>query len=104
MDSDLVPAPAPLQDHEYHEISDEENIHSPSLDLGPSLLAEMEMMFSSLGTQNHSLDHEGSNRSNELREKLNSKPRKQATVKPISANDQKTLDTAIAIANEITSR
>ncbi|XP_050513101.1 activated Cdc42 kinase-like isoform X2 [Diabrotica virgifera virgifera] len=104
LEGDLVSAPVPLQDHEYHEISDEENTNSPSLDLGPSLMAEMEMMFSSLGTQNHSLDHEGSNRSNELREKLNSKPRKQATVKPISAHDQKTLDTAIAIANEITSR
>ncbi|CAG9859645.1 unnamed protein product [Phyllotreta striolata] len=106
LESDLVPAPAPapLQDHEYHEISDEENPNSPGLDLGPSLMAEMEMMFSSLGAQNHSLDaHDGSNRSNELREKLN-KPRKQATVKPISAHDQKTLDTAIAFANEITSR
>lgn len=68
-------------------------------------MAEMEMMFSSLGQQNHSVDHEGSsNRSNELREKMNTKSRKQATVKPISAHDQKTLDTAIAMANEITTR
>ncbi|XP_023312279.1 tyrosine-protein kinase PR2 isoform X2 [Anoplophora glabripennis] len=105
LEGDHVPAPAPLQDHEYHEISDEENTHSPSLDLGPSLMAEMEMMFSSLGQQNHSVDHEGSsNRSNELREKMNTKSRKQATVKPISAHDQKTLDTAIALANEITTR
>ncbi|XP_057653112.1 activated Cdc42 kinase-like isoform X5 [Diorhabda carinulata] len=106
LESDSVPVPADLlQDHEYHEISDEENTPSPNLDLGPSLMAEMEMMFSSLGTRsNSSIDHEGSNRSNELREKLNAKTRKQATVKPISAHDQKTLDTAIAIANEITSR
>ncbi|KAJ8929303.1 hypothetical protein NQ314_018010 [Rhamnusium bicolor] len=104
LEGDHVPAPAPLQDHEYHEISDEENTNSPNLDLGPSLMAEMEMMFSSLGQQNHSLDHEGSNRSNELREKMNTKSRKQATVKPISAHDQKTLDTAIAMANEITTR
>lgn len=33
-----------------------------------------------------------------------SKPKKQATVKPISAQDQKTLDTAIAMANEISTR
>ncbi|XP_049821952.1 activated Cdc42 kinase-like isoform X2 [Aethina tumida] len=108
LEGDHVPAPAPLQDHEYHEISDEETNHSPHLDLGPSLMAEMEMMFSSLGTQNHAApyaaDHEGSNRSNELREKMNTKSRKQATVKPISAHDQKTLDAAIQLANELTTK
>ena len=43
-------------DHEYHEISDEENQGSPlrfdkalSFDLGPSLLDEMDQMFRSLG-------------------------------------------------------
>lgn len=35
---------------------------------------------------------------------MNSKPKKQATVKPISAYDKKTLDTAIALANELTTR
>lgn len=35
---------------------------------------------------------------------MNTKSKKQATVKPISAHDQKTLDTAIAMANEITTR
>lgn len=39
-----------------------------------------------------------------MREKMNTKSKKQATVKPISAHDQKTLDTAIAMANEITTR
>lgn len=100
--------PVALQDHEYHEISDEEgNNPSPNLDLGPSLLAEMEKAFISLGQQNHQhfLDHEGtSNRSNELKEKLSNSKKKQATIKPISAHDQKTLDTAIAIANEISTR
>ncbi|CAG9814390.1 unnamed protein product [Phaedon cochleariae] len=121
----LLDPPAPLQDHEYHEISDEERgeelgdgeSHSPGLDLGPSLMAEMEMMFSSLGSGGHRRGsreehghgvvdhHEGSNRSNELKEKMGTtKSRKQATVKPISAHDQKTLDTAIAMANEITAR
>ncbi|CAG9814391.1 unnamed protein product [Phaedon cochleariae] len=79
----LLDPPAPLQDHEYHEISDEERgeelgdgeSHSPGLDLGPSLMAEMEMMFSSLGSGGHRRGsreehghgvvdhHEGSNRS-----------------------------------------
>lgn len=43
-------------DHEYHEISDEENQESPrgfdkplSFDFGPSLLDEMDQMFRSLG-------------------------------------------------------
>lgn len=43
-------------DHEYHEISDEENQESPlrfdktlNFDFGPSLLAEMDQMFRSLG-------------------------------------------------------
>lgn len=43
-------------DHEYHEISDEENQDSPlrfdktlNFDFGTSLLAEMDQMFRSLG-------------------------------------------------------
>lgn len=108
LESDHIPLPpAPTADHEYHEISDDENNHSPGLDLGPSLMDEMELMFSSLGQPPPSpADHEGSNKSNELRERL-SKPRKQAAVKPISSHDQKmleTLDTALAMANEITTR
>ncbi|XP_066254029.1 activated Cdc42 kinase-like isoform X3 [Euwallacea similis] len=104
LDGDCAPAASSLQDHEYHEISDEETNNSPQLDLGPSLMAEMELMFSNFGNQSQSVDHEGSNRSNELKEKLNAKPKKQATVKPISAHDKKTLDTAIALANELTTR
>lgn len=107
LESDHIPLPpAPTADHEYHEISDEENTNSPNLDLGPSLMAEMEMMFNNLGqTPPSPADHEGSNKSNELREQQRmTKPRKQATVKPISAHDQRTLDTAIAIANEISTR
>lgn len=43
-------------DHEYHEISDEENQDSPlrfdkNFDFGPSLLAEMDQMFRSLGNK-----------------------------------------------------
>lgn len=49
-------------DHEYHEISDEENQDSPlrfdkplSFDFGPSLLDEMDQMFRSLGTLSKSM-------------------------------------------------
>ncbi|KAK2577995.1 hypothetical protein KPH14_008425 [Odynerus spinipes] len=108
-------------DHEYHEISDEENQDSPlrfdkalNFDFGPSLLAEMDQMFRSLGSSapppppGHPLptEHESSNARNELREmqaKQSSK-KKQATVKPISAADQKTLYSAIAMAQELTAR
>lgn len=103
LEGDHIPLPpAPGNDHEYHEISDEENPNA--LDLGPSLMAEMELMLNSFGQPPPSpADHEGSNKTNELRERL-SKPRKQATVKPISAQGQKTLDTAIAFVNEISAR
>ncbi|XP_033223846.1 activated Cdc42 kinase-like isoform X2 [Belonocnema kinseyi] len=112
-------------DHEYHEISDEENQDSPlrfdkplSFDFGPSLLDEMDQMFRSLGSSpppplpgHPPTEHESSNARNELREiqaKQNSK-KKQATVspinvKPISAADQKTLYSAIAMAQELTAR
>lgn len=48
-------------DHEYHEISDEENQESPlrfdkNFDFGPSLLAEMDQMFRSLGINKKKLD------------------------------------------------
>lgn len=110
LEDHAVPPPAPVAAHEYHEISDDEtcaNGGSPKLlDLGPSLLAEMELMLSALGQPPPSpADHEGSNKTNELRERLSSKPaRKQVTVKPISAHDEKTLDTAITLANEISIR
>ncbi|XP_076299059.1 activated Cdc42 kinase-like isoform X7 [Lasioglossum baleicum] len=70
-------------DHEYHEISDEENQDSPlrfdktlNFDFGPSLLAEMDQMFRSLGSSPPppppvhplSTEHESSNARNELRE------------------------------------
>ncbi|XP_022905182.1 activated Cdc42 kinase-like isoform X3 [Onthophagus taurus] len=108
----LPPAPSSTIDHhEYHEISDDEAANSPPLDLGPSLLDEMQRVF---GTLNHPpppspAEHESSNKNNELREILASsssskQPRKQATVKPISAHDQKTLETAIALAHEYSSR
>lgn len=78
------------------------------LDFGPSLMDEMESMFQNLNSPMPSVDHEGANKSNEIKELTSrlttNKHRKQATVKPISNSDQKTLDSAIALANEITAR
>ncbi|XP_055938737.1 activated Cdc42 kinase-like isoform X1 [Argiope bruennichi] len=107
-----------LQDHEYHEISDEEdfgnfieNSKFESLDLGPSLMDEV---FKALGSPTPELISEEQNCNennlimNEIKEisKLgrdNSK-KKHAIVKPISAADEQTLDSAIAIAKELASK
>lgn len=106
-------------DHEYHEISDEEDfpsVESPrfeTLDFGPSLMDEV---FKALGSTNPDpeLDEQQSNENNNVRneiKEITSKvcnreggKKKQATVKPISAADQHTLDCAIAMAKELASR
>ncbi|VVC45669.1 Hypothetical protein CINCED_3A018950 [Cinara cedri] len=118
-----------LTDHEYHEISDEDTVaESPrfekTFDFGPSLVEEMETMFRTISTNGVSnyavspprspLDPLDTNHRNELREiaatiaaaaAVNSKTKKkQATVKPISASDEKSLDSAIAMANELANR
>ncbi|XP_025423425.1 activated Cdc42 kinase-like isoform X3 [Sipha flava] len=118
-----------LNDHEYHEISDEDIVaESPrfekTFDFGPSLVEEMETMFRTISTNGVSnyavspprspLDPLDTNHRNELREiaaniaaaaAVNSKTKKkQATVKPISASDEKSLDSAIAMANELANR
>ncbi|GLV41663.1 Activated Cdc42 kinase-like [Carabus blaptoides fortunei] len=122
-DNDLLhwqmPPPAAAHvDHEYHEISDEENLvgdgtRFEGLDLGPSLLDEIDSIFRNFNPRTDgsaaSADHESANKCNELRElssrtNTSTKQRKQVTVKPISASGQKTLDSAIALANEITAR
>ncbi|KAG8195414.1 hypothetical protein JTE90_013872 [Oedothorax gibbosus] len=113
-----------LQDHEYHEISDEEDfgrfIESSrfgSLDLGPSLMDEV---FKALGSptpdlnfeeQQHINDHNNIRNDTSHRDQMshnklgrdNSK-KKHALVKPISAADEHTLDSAIAIAKELASK
>lgn len=108
-----------LQDHEYHEISDEEdfgnfieNSKFESFDLGPSLMDEV---FKALGSPTPELTFEEQqcnennlvmNEIKEISSKLgrdNSK-KKHALVKPISAADEQTLDSAIAIAKELASK
>lgn len=106
-------------DHEYHEISDEEQMdatESPkfeTLDFGPSLMDEV---FRALETTQLNFDFDGGAPKDNL---VKSEPPKEipmptkpastsstfkkkqlATVKPISAAEEQTLDTAIAIAKE----
>lgn len=125
-------------DHEYHEISDDEElagspIFKRKFDYGPSLLDEMESVLRSFGSSPippapserkkppplFALPHgsslstppasplaEAINVKNELKEMAAKAAgrKKQATVKPISAADEKTLDSAIAMANELTAK
>ncbi|CAL4065830.1 unnamed protein product, partial [Meganyctiphanes norvegica] len=133
------PARSHKQDHEYHEISDEEEeikykseaFRGSSFDLGPSLMDEV---FAALGgsassgpssldpppaspppltpTQQQQTtaliqDNDTHNRRNERKEmasKFTKEKKKQAMVKPISAADERTLDSAIAMANELASK
>lgn len=95
--------------HDYQEISDDEE-QRPS-DFGQSLLDEMELMFKSYDETkpiSNNQDSIHANHRNELAElssKINScslTSKKKPTVKPISAHDQRTLDSAIALANKLT--
>ncbi|XP_055531298.1 activated Cdc42 kinase-like isoform X4 [Wyeomyia smithii] len=117
--------------HEYHEISDDDIPTEKVFDHGTSLLDEMEYMFKSMTTateQQHQLpplspDVENTNKRNELTElssKLNRKnssssgtvnnktgsksKKRTSTVKPISVKDEKLLNQAIEIANEISAK
>nr|XP_017092487.2 activated Cdc42 kinase-like isoform X2 [Drosophila bipectinata] len=115
--------------HEYHEISDDE-MAADKLDFGPSLLDEINSMFGSIsgasGSQPKSPGFDHVNSKNEFAEmsaKLGqksgdtngnkhghgllptlSKKKTSGTVKPISVKDEKILNHAIEIANEISSR
>nr|XP_017031433.1 activated Cdc42 kinase-like isoform X2 [Drosophila kikkawai] len=116
--------------HEYHEISDDEMV-ADKLDFGPSLLDEINSMFGSIsgasGSQPKSPGFDHVNSKNEFAEmsaKLGqksgdtngnskhghgllptlSKKKTSGTVKPISVKDEKILNHAIEIANEISAR
>uniref|UniRef100_A0A0K8S5G3 non-specific protein-tyrosine kinase n=2 Tax=Lygus hesperus TaxID=30085 RepID=A0A0K8S5G3_LYGHE len=104
-------------DHEYHEITDDEAVDSPrfdkQFDLGPSLAEEMEEMFRNYGAPPVAPPASSSpvpppsplddviNKRNELHEMQTKGKKKQATVKPISSADSKTLDNAIALTCEL---
>lgn len=112
--------------HEYHEISDDE-IPADKFDLGPSLLDEMDFMFRSMNasTENgepKSPDLEGMSKKHELAELASkfsrknsggalpgtltgkSKKKSSATVKPISLKDERIMNQAISLTNEISAR
>ncbi|XP_037947807.1 activated Cdc42 kinase-like isoform X2 [Teleopsis dalmanni] len=112
--------------HVYHEISDDEMV-ADKLDFGPSLLAEINSMFGSMSatsSQPKSPDFEHVNIKNEFTEistklvRKNSagdangnkfgigsmKKKTAGTVKQISVKDEKILNQAIEIANEMSAR
>ncbi|XP_016958017.1 activated Cdc42 kinase-like isoform X2 [Drosophila biarmipes] len=115
--------------HEYHEISDDE-MAADKLDFGPSLMDEINSMFGSISGASSShpkspgFDHVNSkNEFAEMSVKLGqksgdtngnkhghsllptlSKKKSSGTVKPISVKDEKILNHAIEIANEISAR
>ncbi|KAI8128580.1 Tyrosine-protein kinase PR2 [Lucilia cuprina] len=110
--------------HEYHEISDDDEITPDKLDFGPSLLDEINSMFGSMSATASSSKNSESESHNatakrsdfsDLTSKLirknsaggnSSKKSKNScgTVKQISVKDEKILNHAIEIANEISAR
>uniref|UniRef100_A0A182JST2 non-specific protein-tyrosine kinase n=1 Tax=Anopheles christyi TaxID=43041 RepID=A0A182JST2_9DIPT len=118
--------------HEYHEISDDDMATEKVFDQGPSLMDEMEHVFKSMSTTSEqgaplSPDAENTNMRNELAElsskmsrknssstssgtignkgdSSKSKPKKASTVKPISMKDEKLLNQVIEMANEISAK
>ncbi|KAM3968390.1 activated Cdc42 kinase-like [Aphomia sociella] len=116
--------------HEYHEISDTDtestaadtaridNLvlpESPGIpsygDFSQSLLDEMESMFRSLdgrrrdeAVSTKAFDIDIALRSHTLSKMEKKKGLQTGTMKPMSAHDEKTLDTAVALANEITTK
>ncbi|XP_047523799.1 activated Cdc42 kinase-like isoform X2 [Pieris napi] len=113
--------------HEYHEISDTDtestatdnakaDVPSPdavimkaSTDFSKSLLDEMESMFRNLDDRRRNeinLHHEidAAIRAHTLNKTEKKKSFHTATMKLMSAHDTRTLDTAVALANEITSK
>lgn len=103
------------ESHEYHEISDEE-INSPAFDFGPSLMdevfKELDIIKRDPRMEQEAATIDSSNNvKNEIKEiaskfALGSKDsrKKQGTVKPISAADSQSLESAIAMAKELASR
>ncbi|XP_048005890.1 activated Cdc42 kinase-like isoform X3 [Leguminivora glycinivorella] len=118
--------------HEYHEISDTDTestvaertrtdnlvpLESPGIpksygDFSQSLLDEMESMFRSLDSRGRPEESGSTVRHFDFDTALRShtfKPDKKknfqtGTMKPMSAHDEKTLETAVALANEITTK
>ncbi|XP_068620788.1 activated Cdc42 kinase-like isoform X2 [Battus philenor] len=94
--------------HEYHEISDTDT--KSYTDFGQSLLDEMESMFRSLDSKKRDdisskhFDIDTAMRCHTLNKAEKKKNLNTGTMKPMSAHDERTLDTAVALANEITNK
>jgi len=122
-EKELLPAADP-KTHQYQSISDEENepFGSP-LDLGPSLLDEVfsELNYDTLKMskddrkedvdEHHGIGHNIVDSCHKLADKVSTltlsrrhKGKKAAFVKPIKASDEKTLENAILMANQLASK
>ncbi|XP_061706811.1 activated Cdc42 kinase-like isoform X3 [Cydia pomonella] len=125
-------APKTDDPHEYHEISDTDTestvaertrtdnlipLESPGIpksygDFSQSLLDEMESMFRSLDSRGRPEESGSTARHFDFDTALRShtfktdkkKSFQTGTMKPMSAHDEKTLETAVAMANEITTK
>ncbi|CAH0703633.1 unnamed protein product [Spodoptera exigua] len=129
--ADNATVPKTDEVHEYHEISDTDtdgtaaslskserlalrpdslDILKNSTDFSQSLLEELDIMFKNLETRKKeessasSRQPEPSTRLHTLTKAERKKGFSTTTMKPMSAHDEKNLNTAIALANEITSK
>nr|XP_049699296.1 activated Cdc42 kinase-like isoform X7 [Helicoverpa armigera] len=90
--------------HEYHEISDTDT--KSTSDFGQSLLDEIEVMFRNMDRRRD--DNQPGRSADAIRTTTLTKSERKkgstGTMKPMSAHDEKTLNTAVALANEITAK
>ncbi|XP_063892329.1 activated Cdc42 kinase-like isoform X3 [Helicoverpa armigera] len=90
--------------HEYHEISDTDT--KSTSDFGQSLLDEIEVMFRNMDRRRE--DNQPGRSADAIRTTTLTKSERKkgstGTMKPMSAHDEKTLNTAVALANEITAK
>ncbi|CAH1647804.1 unnamed protein product [Spodoptera littoralis] len=128
--ADNATVPKTDEVHEYHEISDTDtegtaaslpksehlalrpenlDILKSTTDFSRSLLEELDIMFKNLESKKEesstpSRQPEPSTRPHTLTKSERKKGFSTTTMKPMSAHDERNLDTAIALANEITSK
>merc|ERR1719400_46112 len=118
------PLPSDPKTHQYQSISDDENDFGSPLDLGPSLMDEVFSELSNYDTlklnkedrkedveDHHGIGHNIVDTCNKLADRVTTltlsrkhKGKKAAFVKPIKASDEKTLENAIKMANQLASK
>ena len=119
-----APLPSDPKTHQYQSISDDENDLGSPLDLGPSLMDEVFSELSNYDTlklnkddrkedveDHHGIGHNIVDTCNKLADRVTTltlsrkhKGKKAAFVKPIKASDEKTLENAIKMANQLASK